>query len=361
MKIAFGGGGTGGHIMPAIALADELSGRGHKCFFIGNSASIEYRLSTEKGYPFHQIKVQKLYRSFSSNNLLFPYLLIRSIFQARKILQKEAPDAVFCTGGFISGPVALAASWLRIPLFFHESNSFPGLVTRAMKTRITQIYVAFETSRKHLPGARIKNFGIPVKPQSTLPYDLSQIDLDSQIPTLLVTGGSQGSLAINNAVDAAVPAILERGFQLIWQTGNVTYQRFAPKYKGQKGLHLFAFSPDLARMLSKTDIAITRAGAMTIAELEENRVPAILIPLPSAAENHQFYNAREQQDKGVAYLLEQSHLNPGSLLESLDEVSRNLESYRQKLSNIPANSAAQQIVDDLLTNLRSSQGDKHAR
>lgn len=348
MKIAFGGGGTGGHIVPALAVAKEVSQQGHYVYFIGNADSIESRLADADGYPFRNIKVKKLYRSLNPQNLLFPYYLVSAVITAVKILKQEGTDAVFCTGGFVSGPVSIAALLFRIPLFCHESNSYPGLVTRTLSRYYKRIYISFETSRKYLPSAKLSNFGIPIKLPQSDSFTPESIGLNKSKSILMISGGSQGSLAINQAVDLALPELLNRGYQVVWQTGSTTYDTFADKHHSVPGLHLFAFSPDLPRMLKFVDIAITRAGAMTIAELEENRIPAILIPLPSAAENHQYYNALEQQEKGVAFLLEQSHLNSSSLLDSLDIVACNLDDYKVKLNSIPPNQAALNISRDFL-------------
>jgi UDP-N-acetylglucosamine--N-acetylmuramyl-(pentapeptide) pyrophosphoryl-undecaprenol N-acetylglucosamine transferase len=357
----FAGGGTGGHVVPAIALANELKSRMHSIFFIGNCNSIEERLAKTNSYRFYTIAIQKLYRGISVKNLLFPYFLGSSILKSYHILKQIKPDAVFCTGGFVSGPVAIAALWLRIPLFFHESNSYPGLVTRKLSKHISQTYIAFETSRNYLKGITPINFGIPIIASDTSSYSISQIGLDPNLPTIIVTGGSQGSLAINKVIDASLQQILGKGYQLIWQTGKLTYDIFSPKHKNTPSLYMFDFSPDMVKMLSKCCIAITRAGAMTIAELEEYGVPAILIPLPTAAENHQFFNAKEQQDKGVAILLEQSNLCQATLMESIDELTKNLTRYKQHLAKLPINQAAKNIADHVISNLTSSQGEHNVR
>jgi UDP-N-acetylglucosamine--N-acetylmuramyl-(pentapeptide) pyrophosphoryl-undecaprenol N-acetylglucosamine transferase len=348
VKIAFGGGGTGGHVVPALAIANQLKLKNHETIFIGNANSIEERLSLADGNSFHVIRVQKLYRSLSIRNILFPYLLLRAVLTARSILNREKPDAVFCTGGFVSGPVAIAALLLHIPLFCHESNSYPGLVTRVLSKHFMCIYISFEASRKYLRNSRCQNFGIPIQAPQSSAFKLSSIGLDELKPIVMISGGSQGSFAINEAIDAALPELLEKGYQVLWQTGKATYHRFADKHPAVKGLYIFGFSPDLAQMLKHVDIAITRAGAMTIAELEENRIPSILIPLPGAAENHQYYNAIEQQDKGVAFLLEQKYLNSNSLLESLDTLAGSLDDYKAKLCSLPSNEAASKITNDLL-------------
>ncbi len=354
MKFIFGGGGTGGHVVPALALADELRKRGHTCSFIGNADSVESRLCATNNYPIAFIKVQKLYRNLSAENLLFPWYLLRSIISSRKIIRQAKPDAVICTGGFVAGPVAIAAAMLHVPLFFHESNSYPGLVTRFMAKHINTIFISFKATQDYLPKASTTLHGIPIKTPDKSDFSLQSLGLNDQMPTILVSGGSQGSLAINKVIDASLPEIIKEGYQLIWQTGKVSFQSFATKHQATKGVYLFAFSPDLPRMLAKATLAITRAGAMTIAELEEYKVPAILIPLPTAAENHQFLNAREQQDKGVAILLPQNALNSSSLLNAIKIMTADQHRYRDKLALIPPNNATINIVDSILDYLKPS-------
>jgi len=352
MKFAFGGGGTGGHVIPALALADELAAKGYSVLFIGNANSIEERLSTNEAYPFYRIKVQKLYRGLKLSNLALPAMLIKAIAQARSILLRESPDAVICTGGFVSGPVVLAAVLLRIPLFCHESNSYPGLVTRTMARFVTRIYISFEASRKYLHKASLVNLGIPIRLKTTTDFGFADMGLETSKPTILVTGGSQGSLAINRVVDLTLEQLIQKGYQVIWQTGRNTYSEFMQKHRNTPGLYIFDFSPHLTSMLSLADIAITRAGAMTIAELEVYKTPAILIPLPTAAENHQFHNAVEQQNKGVAKLLKQAELTPQTLIEAVEAVEANLQKYKDNLNKLPINNAAMLIAEDILAALR---------
>jgi UDP-N-acetylglucosamine--N-acetylmuramyl-(pentapeptide) pyrophosphoryl-undecaprenol N-acetylglucosamine transferase len=346
VKFAFGAGGTGGHIIPALAMASELSARGHECVFIGNQNSMEQRFSNDAGYPFHPIKVQKLYRKLTVANLLFPYYLSGSVIACRKLLRDC--DGVITTGGFVAGPVAIAAISKRIPCFLHESNSYPGITTKYLSPRLTRIYISFEDSRKYLPLNKLRNFGIPIVNQDQRgSFDLQQIGLQESKRTLLITGGSQGSVAINEAVSTIVSVLLQQDWQIIWQTGTHSFQRFANLYKGTPGVHIFDFSPHLAEMMQTADLAITRAGALTIAELEAAKLPAILIPLPTAAENHQYYNALAQRNKGVAEFIEQKELSPQSLLASISTVDNwfNLRA----MNALPENNAAHNIINDILS------------
>lgn len=267
--------------------------------------------------------------------------------ESRRHLSSNKIDGVFTTGGFVAGPVALAAISLKIPCFLHESNSYPGLTTRYLAKYLSRLYISFEDTRKYLKKGELRNFGIPILKQSgSRAFDLSEIAFEKGKKTLLITGGSQGSLAINSVIASVITVLLEDGWQILWQTGRNTYAEFYPLNKDRKGLYIFDFHPRLAAMMQISDLAITRAGAMTIAELEDARLPAILIPLPTAADNHQYYNALAQKNKGVAELLVQSELGAQTLLALVKSLS--LENMKEKLDTLPDNTAVKDIVQDIL-------------
>lgn len=352
MRIAFGGGGTGGHVVPALAVALELKNMGYENHFIGNNSSIEEKLSTDHGFEFHAINVRKLYREGVLRNALFPYYLFNSIISSIRILNMLKPKAVFCTGGFVSAPLAIAAILLRIPLFGHESNSYPGLVTRSLSRFYTRIFISFDASRKFIKNSNVSNHGIPILTTKNSSFTIEATGLDRHKPILLISGGSQGSVAINQVIDSALEQIINMGYQVIWQTGRNSYSRFFTKYGSQSGLYLFDFSPELPFMLDYVDLAITRAGALTIAELENKHIPVILIPLPTAAENHQYHNALAQQDKGVALVLEQSRLNAETLISYIKTLYENREIYRSAFNKLPTNNAASDIAREISETLK---------
>lgn len=348
MKFAFGAGGTGGHIVPALALATELRSQGHDCIFIGNASGMEEGLAAQHNLPFFPIKIQKLYRSLKPQNLFFPFFLAGSIVKSRHILRDEHIDGVVTTGGFVAGPVAIAAISQKLPCFLHESNSFPGLTTRHLAKHLQRTYISFEESRRYLPKANLKNFGIPIlKSANDTQFSFKSLGLSDDKPTLLISGGSQGSLAINSAVSSIISVLLGDGWQILWQTGRLSYKQFYDQHNGREGLYIFDFDSELSSMMKKADLAITRAGAMTIAELEAASLPAVLIPLPTAAENHQYYNARAQKDKGVAELLVQSELSPQTLLTAIKDLDR--EKLHNNMLRLPENMASEQIVKDILS------------
>jgi len=345
VRFIFGCGGTGGHIYPALALAKTLSQQKHTCSFIGNATGMEAEIVKRHHYLFHPIRVEKLSRTLHPSLFGFPFHLLSSIINCLKYIRKTKPDAVICTGGFVSGPVAIAAIISRIPLYFHESNSLPGLTIKALAKYSRITFVSWESSQKRLQQAKTQLVPIPLLPRDATDEeaDLAALGIDPHQPVILVSGGSQGSLMINRTIDSALDAILQRGWQLIWQTGSASFAEFSSRHKDKEGLYIFPFSPILPLLYEKATLAITRAGAMTIAELEEARLPAILIPLPTAAENHQFYNASEQESKGLAICLQQSKLSPENLILAISLLLKNRQDYLQRLNQLPPNTASADI------------------
>ncbi len=356
-RFVLGCGGTGGHIFPALAIAQQLEKLGHQTVFIGNRGGMEETLVQAEGHTFHGIKVQKLYRKLSLDNLLFPFFLVSSTLACIKLLRQTKPSAVICTGGFVSGPVGIAAALLRIPLYFHESNSYPGITTRYLARFTRFIYTGFSGTARHLPRSNVREIGIPLPQKEQLLPELGMTDigLEESRPTLLITGGSQGSQAINSAVASALPHLRERGWQFIWQTGQPGYDEYSSRFGDLSGVYIFAFSPQLKSFYKLAGVAVTRAGAMTIAELIENRLPAILIPLPNAAENHQHFNALDLQHKGLALLLKQSELNGETLVQKVTQVWAEHAGFMSRLAKLPQNTAAENIAREILHDLDKEQ------
>lgn len=360
MKIVFGAGGSGGHIVPAIAVAERFLASGHSVAFIGNANSMEQELCKTKAFEFYPINVQKLYRHFTFKHLLFPFFMLISTIKACLYLKKSGSSAVFCTGGFVSGPIALAAVITRSPLFFHESNSYPGLTTRIFARRCKEIYTAFEIAAKYLPYSSVFKVGIPLKTELIVASQTidSKRFLNQEQASILILGGSQGSMAINAVVDAIVSDLLDGGFIVYWQTGKIGYEKYNTKYSHEDRVSVFAFTNDIVSLYSKAGLAICRSGAMTIAELEAMQLPAILVPLPTSAENHQYHNAVQQVNKGCAMMLIQAEMNPGSLLSAIKQVLNDRRNYIEKLALQPQNKAAEQIMDRMIGIL---QGEKDVR
>jgi UDP-N-acetylglucosamine--N-acetylmuramyl-(pentapeptide) pyrophosphoryl-undecaprenol N-acetylglucosamine transferase len=350
MKLVFGAGGTGGHIIPAIALALEMRQRGHEVCFIGNRDGMESRLVTQQGFIFHPIQVQKIYRQLTMAHLKFPYLFIRSLFACLKYLRQEQPAAVLCTGGFVSGPVALAARILHIALYFQDGNSYPGLTTRLMAKHTRHIFIASESATKYLPAADCLMTGNPIlayDPIDRATVDWQAMNLSPDKLHLFVIGGSQGSAIINHNLQAIVSRLLAEGVQIIWQTGKQHKPTLEKQFRDTTGVHIFDFTDKMSFYYQIADLAISRAGALSIAELQEHRIPAIYVPLPTAAENHQYINALACTQKGASLLLEQKKLSPESLLNAVKALINSLE--MQKPSTEEQRNHATQAICDIIT------------
>ncbi len=347
MRIVFGAGGTGGHITPALAVANELRDRGFSICFIGNQNSLEQKLCKAAGYPIRYIRVQKLYRKLTLVHLMFPVYLAISVIKAIMYIRNFKADLVFCTGGFVSGPVAIAAIICKVPLFFHESNSYPGLTTRLLSRYTSIVFTAFDASKRHLSVDRVLHVGIPIMDNvcKTSEFHAESYNLSKDSPKILVVGGSQGSVAINRVIEDSSSKLLSMGFELIWQTGVNSFDEYSAKFKGVKGIYIFDFSTTLPAFYQNSYIAITRAGAMTIAELEATKLPAILVPLETSAENHQYYNAIEQKKKGVADHILQKDLNVDNLISRIEYISDNYSQIKKKLEALPVNNAVNSIAD----------------
>ncbi|MCK4956177.1 MAG: glycosyltransferase, partial [Candidatus Cloacimonetes bacterium] len=219
-KIIVAAGGTGGHIIPALSIAKQLQELGCKILYIGNADSLEQKLATKAGFEFKQISVQKLYRKFTFAHLRFPFKLIKSINDSKKIIKEFAPDAVIGTGGFVCGPVGYAAHKLAIPLYLQEQNSYPGLTTRILSKYAKQIFLGTAGGAKYLPSEKTLYTGNPIntiKPEKKL--SITEYGFRENATKLFLIGGSQGSLALNNAIFPILDDLYANNIDLIWQIG----------------------------------------------------------------------------------------------------------------------------------------------
>lgn len=357
MKIAIAAGGTGGHIIPAISIASELIKNGVEILWIGNHDSMEEKLTAQAEIPFEGIDVQKLYRKFTFAHLRFPFKLWKSYRRSIALLLAHHVDAFIGAGGFVSGPVGMAAAKLKIPIFWQEQNSFPGLTTRRLAPKAVRIYCGYQGAEKYLPKDKIVVCGNPVSPSllaNNEPIAYNMYNLTPTTPKILLTGGSQGSAALNKAFAAVVPTLLEEGYEIIWQTGKYSFEALQECFGGKKGVYLFDFSNEMPSIFNSIEFAITRAGAMTLAELEAKAIPAILVPLPSAAGNHQYFNAREKEQKKQAILLSQDHLSPDTLLSAIRTMHRHITDYKASFTGKSNIAVAKFIADDIIDLLKNN-------
>ena len=368
----FAGGGTGGHLYPALALADELVRQrpGTRPFFLGAQRGLEARVLPERGLEHHLLPVRGLHRGELLSNLGVPWALARSLVVAVSMLRRLEPELVVVTGGYAGAPAGMAAAMAGIPLVLQEQNARPGATTRFLSRWAAQVHLAFPEAVAHLPsGAQDAAHvsGCPIQP---LPerrperWDVCErLGLDPDLKVLLVVGGSQGSVALNHLVQDAVRQMTSGtrspldGWQLLWATGTGHYagvdQALAAMGHAAR-VRAVPYIEDMPSALSVTDLCVSRAGAMTTAELLAWGVPAILVPLPTAAANHQELNARALHESGAAVHLRQADLTPEALWRAVEELAGDEERLERMSHAARARShpeAATAIVAEMISRL----------
>ena len=323
LRIVFAGGGTGGHVFPAIYMAEYLSKQwGADCQFIGTKKGLENRKVSQAGFLVRQIWISGFKRGLYLSNLLFPLKLIISSIQSRKILHQIKPHLVIGTGGYVAGPALRQAIKMKIPTAIQEQNSYPGVTTRLLATQVDCVFLAYEEALQYLGKVRkYRIVGNPIK-ESLKAKNTKEAQkyfgLQNGKITILIFGGSQGARNINNALDEILSTRKLNSVQIIWQTGQLDFEKYKEKYKNFNDINI-CILPFIDRMdfaYSASSFAITRAGAMTISELAAVGLPAILIPYPHATADHQLKNAQTIANEGAALLVEDNQ----DLAKNLDEV-----------------------------------------
>ncbi|HTL05884.1 MAG TPA: UDP-N-acetylglucosamine--N-acetylmuramyl-(pentapeptide) pyrophosphoryl-undecaprenol N-acetylglucosamine transferase [Gemmatimonadales bacterium] len=313
------GGGTGGHLMPALAIAGALR-RKHpewRVLLVGAERGIEARLLPTRDYPFRLLPAEPIYRKQWWKNLRWPLLALRLRREVDALLDEERPAVVVGTGGYGAGPVVWRAARRGIPTTVLELNAYPGLAVRWLARSVREVWLGSPEARHHLkPGARteIVDTGAPILPPDPLLRGAAQerFGLDPAKPVLLITGGSQGALALNQAVAEWLASGQAGAVQVLWATGAASFARFQ-SLQAPPAVQLFDFLDPIAPAYAVADLALCRAGMMTIAELCAWGIPSVLVPLPSAAADHQTPNARAIDEAGAGIHLPQSELSAARL------------------------------------------------
>lgn len=312
LKVIISGGGTGGHIFPAIAIANALKQlHGNvEILFVGAKGRMEMEKVPQAGYKIVGLWISGLQRKLTIDNLSFPLKVISSLMKAKKIIKEFNPQIAIGTGGYASGPLLHVAARKKIKTLIQEQNSFPGITNKILSGKVDKICVAYEGMQKFFPVEKLILTGNPVRqdiqnisPKSDEAY--SFFGLDKSKKTILVIGGSLGARTINESVATLIPALEQNNIQLIWQTGK-TYIHTAKeliKGKENKGIYAFDFISKMNLAYSVADVVISRAGAISISELCIVAKPCILIPSPNVAEDHQTKNAMALAGKDAAILI----------------------------------------------------------
>ena len=313
-RFIISGGGTGGHIFPAIAIADELKRRlpDAEILFVGAKDRMEMQKVPQAGYPIEGLWISGLQRKLSWQNLLFPLKFISSLLKSRSIIKRFKPDAVIGTGGFASGAVVKVAGQMGIPTFIQEQNSYAGITNKMLAKNAHKICVAYDAMEQFFPKEKIVKTGNPIRDGllNIAQYrseGLSYFHLDSQQKTLLVLGGSLGARRINQLIEQQLPLFEQLGVQVLWQCGKLYYEEYK-KYNSEQ-VRVLAFIDRMELAYAAADVIISRAGASSVSELCVVGKPVIFIPSPNVAEDHQTKNARAIAEKQAAILLRESELN----------------------------------------------------
>ena len=313
-RFIISGGGTGGHIFPAIAIADELKRRlpDAEILFVGAKDRMEMQKVPQAGYPIEGLWISGLQRKLSWQNLLFPLKFISSLLKSRSIIKRFKPDAVIGTGGFASGAVMKVAGQMGIPTFIQEQNSYAGITNKMLAKNAHKICVAYDAMEQFFPKEKIVKTGNPIRDGllnigEYRSEGLSYFHLDSQRKTLLVLGGSLGARRINQLIEQQLPLFEQLEVQVLWQCGKLYYEEYK-KYNSEQ-VRVLAFIDRMELAYAAADVIISRAGASSVSELCVVGKPVIFIPSPNVAEDHQTKSARAIADKQAAILLRESELN----------------------------------------------------
>jgi len=320
--VLFAGGGTGGHLMPALAIADAMVrlDPSVRPLFVGSRRGVEASVLPQRPWPFELLPFEPLWRRRWWRNVRLPFALAASRRAVADLLAREVPAAVVGTGGYVAGPVVWWAMNRGVPAVLQEQNAFPGLVTRWLAPRARQVHLGFPEARARLaPGPRTEVFDsgnpipAPPTPRPARAEAKRRLGFPAERLLVFVTGGSQGALAVNQAVAGALAAgSFPEGASLLWQCGAPSLAGFEP-FRAAGRVRVEAFLDPVADAYAAADLVVSRAGAMTLAGLAAWGLPSVLVPLPTAAAGHQLANARALADAGAAVLLEQADLTPGAL------------------------------------------------
>jgi UDP-N-acetylglucosamine--N-acetylmuramyl-(pentapeptide) pyrophosphoryl-undecaprenol N-acetylglucosamine transferase len=322
------GGGTGGHVIPALAVARELRSRGHTVRFIGTRRGIEAKLVPAADFPIDWIEIGGLNRVGLRRMITSLAELPVSIWQAGRLLDRTRPVAVFSMGGYVAGPVLIAALWKRLPVVVMEPNAVPGFTHRKLARFITKALVSFEETIRYFPPGRAELTGRPVGEEFFAIAPKPRTD----VVTVLITGGSQGSQTLNRAAEASWPLWKKDSVRLIHQTGERAYADLAPKFRasGIEG-EISAFLADMPRAFAEADVIVSRSGG-TVSEIAAAGKPSILVPLPTAADQHQLRNAQALEKAGAARLVLDSEMTGARLVEEVTRL-RGERGLLEKMSN----------------------------
>jgi UDP-N-acetylglucosamine--N-acetylmuramyl-(pentapeptide) pyrophosphoryl-undecaprenol N-acetylglucosamine transferase len=358
IKVIISGGGTGGHIFPAIAIANELKrvNAENEILFVGAEGRMEMEKVPAAGYQILGLKIAGIQRKFDLKNFLLPFKILTSVMKSRSIIRNFKPDAAVGVGGYASGPLLYAATMLNIPSLIQEQNSFAGVTNKILSKRAKKICVAYEGMEKYFSRDKIVMTGNPVRQDVVQTAGkkeeaLNYFRLDGDKKTILVIGGSLGARSINQAVNNGLEKIAKKNIQLIWQTGKGFFSdaKAAIIKFEENGMHAHDFINRMDLAFSCADVVISRAGASSVSELQLVAKPCILVPSPNVAEDHQTKNAMALVKKQAALLVkdsEASQLLVDSAIALINDPGKQML-LSQNISRLALRDSAARIVEEI--------------
>ena len=359
-KFILSGGGTGGHIYPAIAIANELKARfpESEVLFVGANDKMEMQKVPQAGYKIIGLWIAGIQRRLTLDNAMFPLKLISSLWKSRKIVKDFRPDVVIGTGGFASGPLLRAAAAMGVPTVVQEQNSYPGITNKWLAEKAKKICVAYDNLERFFPKEKIVFTGNPVR-QDILEVDTLRQDaigafgLDPDKKTLLVLGGSLGSRRINQLIAKELTWLLAQGVQVIWQCGKLYFEEYR-HYGDKENVKVLSFIDRMDFVYAAADVVISRSGASSVSELCIVGKPVLFIPSPNVAEDHQTKNAQSIVDKDGALMLKEVQLDTqfqdvfGDLISNTEKQQRLGENIK-KLAKVNATKDIVNEIEKLLS------------
>lgn len=355
-KILISGGGTGGHIFPALSIANALKSRlNAEILFVGADNRMEMERVPAAGYEIKGLPVAGFNRKNLLKNFGVLLKLRRSIAMARKIVAEFKPDIAIGVGGYCSGPTLKAAQRAGVPTLLQEQNSYAGVTNKLLAKKAKKICVAYPDLERFFPADKIVLTGNPVRKDllsSTISPQAARerLGLNPSLPTVLVVGGSLGALTLNESLESGIKKLHDDGIQVIWQTGKNFGDRGMAAVKNLKGIVVSKFISDMAAAYAAADIVVSRAGAGSISELELLGKPCILVPSPNVAEDHQTKNARALSDKGAAILITDSEAREKLIDEIISVIHDNnrLKAMSNEIKKLALTDSDEKIVDEIV-------------
>ncbi|MCL6275089.1 undecaprenyldiphospho-muramoylpentapeptide beta-N-acetylglucosaminyltransferase [Muricauda sp. 2012CJ35-5] len=353
-RFILSGGGTGGHIYPAIAIANELKKRypTAEFLFVGAKDKMEMEKVPQAGYQIEGLWISGIQRKLTFKNLMFPFKLISSLLRARNIVRSFRPNVAIGTGGFASGPLLRMAAGAKVPCVLQEQNSYAGITNKLLASKAKSICVAYDDMERFFPANKIVKTGNPVR-QDLVDLEVGKDEASAHfglVPknkTVLVLGGSLGARRINQLIEKELEFFKAKGIQLLWQCGKLYYEDY--KQYESKTVKVHAFLNDMAQAYAAADFIISRSGASSVSELCLVGKPVLFIPSPNVAEDHQTKNALALSSKGAALLLKETELDAKfqSVFAELLTSENTQDELSQNIKKLALPKATQHIVDEI--------------